>query len=143
MQYIIDSNLPYEDDVYSDNTITVSFPVKIDNYVKGKNEVTLWEQLNNAADLQNIWSDNSVSITVTFNDKEKGDIVPALEVFEDKLKSASFLRNDTATYKQMPYEEISEEEYNKIVSKINKIDLSNTNEEAVGDKYCNNDTCEI
>ncbi|MHA2290126.1 MAG: ATP cone domain-containing protein, partial [Promethearchaeota archaeon] len=55
-----------EDDSYSPNTVVVEFPVHEKYFDRSKNEVSIWEQAENAADYQKYWSDNQVSITITF-----------------------------------------------------------------------------
>ncbi len=134
-----------EDDVYSpDNTVVVSFPVKTENYIKGKAETTMYEQLANAADLQRYWSDNSVSVTVTVKEDEIKHIVPALEIYEDKLKCVSFLPESGTSYQQMPYESITKEVYDEMVSKIKyALDFSSAQDESTGEIYCTTDSCEL
>ena len=47
-------------------------------------------------------------------------------------------------YRQMPYEEITEKEYNKMVKKLGYLSFRQVKgNEAIVDKFCNNDTCEI
>jgi hypothetical protein len=44
----------------------------------------------------------------------------------------------------MPYEEITKEQYDEIKSNLKEIDFSQLfSYEALGEKYCTNDTCEI
>ena len=44
----------------------------------------------------------------------------------------------------MPYEAITEKEYNTMVGKLGKLSFGVIkNEEAEVDKFCNNDSCEI
>jgi len=83
-----------EQDKYSPKTMVVEFPIHSENFIKGKEEASIWEQMNNAADIQRYWSDNAVSITVTFKESEEKDIVPALEIFEDKLKAVSISKTE-------------------------------------------------
>ena len=71
----------------------------------------MWEQLEIAAQYQYYWADNSVSITVTFQESEKEEIKDALEMYEARLKAVSFLKYQETGYKQAPYEPISEEQY--------------------------------
>ena len=56
-----------EDDQYSPNTVCVEFPVHEPYFQKGKRSVSMWEQLETAAQYQHYWADNSVSITVTWS----------------------------------------------------------------------------
>jgi hypothetical protein len=140
------ANFPIEVDKYSPNTMVVSFPMKEQYYSKGKNDVSMWEQVKNAVDLQYYWSDNQVSITVTVKEEEKKDIKTVLEAFEDSLKSISFLPPEHG-YEQPPYEEIDEKIYKKLNSKIKSLDYDKLNGNGTvhdhDEKYCSNDSCEI
>jgi ribonucleoside-triphosphate reductase len=53
-------------------------------------------------------------------------------------------RHELGAYKQMPYEAITEKEYNTMVGKLGKLSFGVIkNEEADVDKFCNNDVCEV
>tara|TARA_R100000234_G_scaffold32180_2_gene18914 strand:+ start:4475 stop:6457 length:1983 start_codon:yes stop_codon:yes gene_type:complete len=132
-----------ENDEYSPNTVCVEFPVHEPYYVKGKRDVSLWEQLEIAAQYQHYWADNSVSITVTFKPEEAHNIKEALEMYETRLKAVSFLKYEETGYKQAPYEPISKELYDKMVSRIKPISRVDTDQGGVGSKFCTNDSCTI
>jgi len=138
-----ESGYKIEKDAYSPNTMVVEFPVREPFFSKGKVSVSLWEQLEIAAQYQHYWADNSVSITVTFNEQEGEHIKDALEMYETRLKAVSFLRYDNTGYKQAPYEPITQEEYEATVKNITPLTRVDINEGGVGSKYCTNDVCEI
>jgi ribonucleoside-triphosphate reductase len=96
-----------------DTTSVVEIPIYIGN-VKTIDDVTMWEQLEVAAFLQNYYADNQVSCTVTFDPETEGQhIAAALNTYQYRLKGISFLprfKGSTA-YPQMPYEKISKEQY--------------------------------
>jgi ribonucleoside-triphosphate reductase len=143
LKAVIDAGYHVEEDSYSPNTMVASFPVHEPYFLKGKNEVSMWEQLEIAASYQNYWADNSVSVTITFKEGEADDIKTALEMYETRLKAVSFLKYQETGYVQAPYEPISEEQYNKMmegVTPIQKVDIA---EEASGTKFCDGDSCEI
>jgi len=131
-------------DDYADDTSVVAFPVKEKHFVKGKSEATIWEQFVNASDMQRHWSNNAVSVTVTFNPEEKRDIQPCLEAFEDRLKGVSMLplADGDHGYKHAPYVAITEAEYDKMVARVSPIDMS-TSKHEVDDKFCSGDKCEL
>jgi len=134
---------PVEKDAYADATYVISFPVKTDNCTKGKRDVSIWEQVALAADLQRYWADNQVSVTVTFKPEEAAEIPTVLEVFEDRLKSISFLPlGDDHGYVQAPYIQITEEEFDAMVARITPMNLGDSKGE-VEDKFCTTDACEI
>ncbi len=113
-----------EDDLYSPNTIVAEFPVHEKYFDRSKYEVSIWEQAQNAADYQRYWSDNQVSITITFKEEEANQIKYILECYEDKLKSVSFLPIKEHGYKQTPYEEITKEQYEEITEERYKTMIS-------------------
>jgi len=99
-----------------------------------------------ASFMQRYWADNQVSCTVTFDPETEGNqIATALNYFQYQLKGISFLpKLELGAYKQMPYEEITEKQYNKMVDKLSYLSFRQVKgNEAEIDKFCNNDTCEI
>lgn len=127
-------------------TAVVEFPIDMGAGVRSAKDVSMWEQLELAALVQTYWADNSVSITVTFDpDTEASQIPNALDYFQYKLKTVSFLpRHSGGAYKQMPYESITEEVYNERIKNLKRPNYKKLKEaEAVGELYCENDTCEI
>ena len=128
---------------YSPNTMVVDFPIKEPYFTKGKKDITMWEQLEIAAQLQYYWADNSISITVTFKPDEAKDIAAALELYETRLKAVSFLQYKETGYEQAPMEEITKEQYYKMISGITKLTTLETQEKGEGERFCTNDTCQI
>jgi adenosylcobalamin-dependent ribonucleoside-triphosphate reductase len=132
-----------EEDKYSPNTLCVEFPVKEPHFFKGKRDVSMWEQLEIAAQYQHYWADNSVSITVTFKPEEASQIKDALEMYETRLKAVSFLRYEETGYEQAPYEPITKEQYEDMIKNVTPIQRIENDEGGVGTKFCSNDTCEV
>jgi hypothetical protein len=51
---------------------------------------------------------------------------------------------EQGAYRQMPYEEITEKKYEKMVNELKFLSFRQVKgNEAIVDKFCNNDTCEI
>jgi len=75
-----------------ENSVIVEIPVSVGANVRVLEDVSMQEQFALAAFLQEHWSDNQVSATITFNkDKEGDQIVQALNEFQYKLKGISLL----------------------------------------------------
>lgn len=126
------------------NTVVVYFPVQEENYYKGREDVTLWEQLELAAQMQYYWADNQVSVTVTFKPEEANCIQQALEFYETRLKSVSFLPLVDHGFEHAPYQMITEKEYERAVKKLKPIEWEDTTEtEGFEHKFCDSDVCEI
>jgi hypothetical protein len=137
-----------EKELVSANTQVVYFPVK-SGHPRSEKDVTLFEKIALAATAQKYWSDNGVSVTLSFDkETESKHVAPALHMYEGQLKAVSFLPMGNTVYPQQPYTQITEEEYEQYVGKIAKIDFSaiydgEKNLEAQGEMYCTTDYCEI
>ena len=131
-----------EEDAYTPNTDVVEFPIHEPYFTKGKKSVSMWEQLEIAAQYQHYWADNSVSVTVTFNEEEAAQIKDALEMYETRLKAVSFLKYEETGYKQAPYEPISQKQYEEMSKKITPIRRIDSGE-AQGTKFCDGESCII
>lgn len=127
-------------------TKIINFPISLGNVRSVKN-VSMWEQLELAALLQEVWADNQVSCTVTFNQNtESGDIANALNYFQYRLKGISFLPLFTDAYVQMPYEEITLEKYNELSGSVTATNNANdriniTEDDHEAELYCTTDKC--
>ena len=131
-----------EDDKYSPNTVCVEFPVHEKYFIKGKKDVSMWEQLEIAAQYQHYWADNSVSITVTFKPEEAPQIKGALEMYETRLKAVSFLKYEETGYEQAPYEAITKKKYEELSANIKPITRFKS-ASGSGTKYCDGESCTI
>ena len=133
-----------EKDTYADNTYVIEFPVKAENMERGKAEVSLREKVALAARMQAEWSDNGVSCTAEFDPETEADEIPRLlEEYEDKLKAISFLPSEDHGYEQIPYEEISKEEYERRISEIDPISGTIEVEHDREDKFCSGEACKV
>ena len=130
-----------------DTTSVVYFPIKSDSK-RSEKEVSIYEKVALAATAQRYWSDNSVSVTVSFNPKtEAASIGTVLHMYDGQLKTVSFLPMSLGTYDQMPYTTSSEEEYEEGRMTLFPIDLTGVYEgmafDAIGEAYCTTDACEV
>jgi ribonucleoside-triphosphate reductase len=128
-------------------TSVVYFPIKSEA-LRSEKDVSIYEKMSLAATAQRYWSDNSVSVTVSFNaNTEKDAVGTVLHMFDGQLKTVSFLPMGNETYPQMPYTQITEAEYEKYAFKLLPIDFvdvyAGMAADAIGEKYCSTDYCEI
>jgi ribonucleoside-triphosphate reductase len=125
-------------------TVVAYFPQEDKRHKRFARDVSLWEQAFILSLLQERWSDNMVSATLNFKASEKDDVARILRAFEGKLKSVSFNSPDEHGYPQAPYQTITREEYERAVSTLLPLDLSNlTNAHDRDEKYCDGDKCEV
>ena len=137
-----------EKDLVSANTQVVYFPVH-SGHPRSEKDVTLFEKIALAATAQKYWSDNGVSVTLSFDkETEAKHVAPALHMYEGQLKAVSFLPMGNHTYPQQPYTQITKDEYEAHLGQIKKINWDAIydgvdNLEAMGEAYCTTDVCEI
>jgi ribonucleoside-triphosphate reductase len=131
-----------------DTTSVVYFPIKSDAR-RAERDVTIFEKMSLAAVAQRYWSDNSVSVTISFDPETESDHVgTVLHMYDGQLKTVSFLPSGNFTYPQMPYTQITEEQYREEgENKLFPIDFSGVYAgmaaDAIGESYCTTDSCEI
>ena len=130
--------------VYRPETLVFEFVGSFEN-VRTVREVSPWEQVMLVNLLQQEWADNMVSCTVSFRRDFQRELEPLLAMFAPRTKSVSLLPLDDHHYEQLPYEEITKDEYEKrlealeqSVSKLGKL----TNERTITTElFCTSDSC--
>lgn len=135
-------------DVYDKRSLVVDFIV-CEPGTRFKEDVSMWEQLELAAQMQHYWADNQVSATVTIpvdeNNKEKTvqELTHALSYYETRLKGISFLPLSNHGYAQAPYEAISAEEYEEAIKHLTDLKLEDLGTHEAEDRFCDGESCEI
>ena len=130
-----------------DSTSVVFFPIK-SKAKRAEREVSIFEKTAIAATAQRYWSDNSVSVTVSFDpENEAQHVGTVLHMYDGQLKTVSFLPMGNFTYPQMPYTQITAQEYEDATMKLFPIDFTGVYagmaSDAIGDAYCTTDACEV
>jgi len=130
-----------------EGTSVVYFPIQSAS-MRSEKEVSIYEKISLAATAQRYWSDNSVSVTVSFDPKTESDAIgTVLHMYDGQLKTVSFLAMDDTLYPQMPYTQSNADEYEEARMKLFPIDLSGVYAgmafDAIGEAYCTTDACEV
>lgn len=129
-----------------ETSVFVQFPIH-SKAKRSEKDVTIFEKANLAVNAQRYWSDNSVSVTVSFDAKDEAKHVPTvLQMHEGALKTVSFLPQGNDVYEQQPYQQIDESEYLEFQDTLLKVDLSSVygnGLDAEGERGCTTDACEM
>ena len=129
-----------------DSTVVIYCPV-VGPEMRPEREVSVWEKVSLAAHCQRWWSDNSVSVTASFDPKTEWEqIAPILSAFTGQLKSLSFLPSNKGVYAQAPYIRVDYNLWLAMYNDIMPIDweaLYNQSVDPTGERYCSNDVCEV
>lgn len=126
-----------------DGTSVIYFPMVRDTE-RGEHDVSLLEKYNLAALSQRFWSDNAVSVTLSYSEAEKTLLGPLLKLARGNLKTVSFLPLTEGTYEQMPYTQATEEQVTECADTHLPMVLDYSNGlEALGESGCSTDVCEL
>lgn len=145
-QQLLDAGYQHETLTHDSNSAVILFPIHSKSK-RASSDVPAWEKIHLASEIQAWWSDNSVSCTVDFKPEEAEDIPTLLAMYDGKLKGISFLPAiEGGAYKHMPYEAITADDYHAMREGLKRADFSvayRNGEEAVGEKFCATDFCEV
>lgn len=148
---LIKAGYKIEQEAYSkdDQALVVEIPVCVGTNVRTIKQVSMWEQLELAAFLQEHWADNQVSCTIQFDQDTEGHMLThALDYFQYRLKGISFLpklKPASHVYVQLPYEEITELKYLELMDGLKKFETASSPKKAALDpkaeNFCDGDKC--
>jgi ribonucleoside-diphosphate reductase alpha chain len=128
----------------------IHFPVKSPEGARTRKDQTALDQCNYWLRNKVHWTEHNPSVTITYQPDELLDVMGWVWQHRDVIGGMAFLPADDAQYAQMPYQEITEEEYEKAVTDFPGIDFSlifayeqTDMTEAAQQVACSSGTCEI
>jgi ribonucleotide reductase alpha subunit len=128
------------------DTVVVEFPCETPDGALFADNMGVVQQLEMVKKLQEIWSDNAVSVTAYYSENELATLKQWLsDNYETGIKSVSFLLRQKHGFKQAPYEEITKETYELKKSKVKPLIsiVQNIGNEALEGIECEGGACPI
>ena len=117
--FLKEVGIPVEDDVMKPNdTYVFSFPIKAPEGAIVRNDLTAIEHLNIWLVYQRAWCEHKPSITVSVKEDEWMEVGAWVYKHFDEVSGISFLPHSDHSYRQAPYQEVTKEEYETLVSKM-------------------------
>jgi ribonucleoside-diphosphate reductase alpha chain len=118
-QLMLSQGFPAEPDVTKPDTTTVfSFPVKAPTGAVMRNDRTAIQQLSHYLMFQTYWSEHNVSNTIYVKDHEWLEVGAWVYKHFDSLAGVSFLPHSDHSYRQAPYTECTEAEYEALLARM-------------------------
>ena len=105
-------------------TWVVHFPVKSPGTAVTRNDRSALEQCQYWLQNKLHYTEHNPSVTITYQPDEVLDIIKWIWEHQDKIGGMAFLPAYDAQYDQMPYVEITEEEYEQLAAQFPEIDFS-------------------
>lgn len=105
-------------------TYVVPFPVKSPDGAVLKDEMSALDQLEFWLTCKEKWTEHNPSCTISYSEDELLDVIKWVWQNRDKVGGLSFLPRTTKAYAQLPYEEVSKDEYEAMVAAFPKVDFA-------------------
>jgi hypothetical protein len=106
------------------NTWVIHFPVKAPEDSITRNDRTAISQCEYWLQCKTQWTEHNPSVTITYQPDEVLGIIQWVWEHQEMIGGMTFLPAFDAQYDQMPYEEITQEQYEKLVPLFPEIDFS-------------------
>jgi ribonucleoside-triphosphate reductase (thioredoxin) len=117
--FLKEVGIPYEDDFMKPNdTYVFSFPVKAPEGAIVRDDLTALDHLNTWLVYQREWCEHKPSITVSVKEDEWMEVGAWVYHYFDEVSGISFLPHSDHSYKQAPYQEVTETEYLELLAKM-------------------------
>ena len=117
-QFLIQQGIPNEECVYKPTqTVVFSFPQKAPDGLT-RDDVTPIKHLELWLTYQRFWCEHKPSVTISVEEKDWPSVGAWTWENFSEISGVSYLPYDGGTYRQAPYEECTEEEYNELKAKI-------------------------
>ena len=151
-QFLIQQEVPHEDCVMQPKDITIfSFPIKSPENAVTRNDLSATEHLDLWRVYQSSWCEHKPSITISVKEDEWMQVGSYVWNNFDEMCGVSFLPFTDHVYRQAPYQDLAEDEYNLARSKMpEKIDWSKLSEFESEDRTtssqefaCTAESCEV
>ncbi len=151
-EFLKAQGIPNEPDLTKpDDTTVFSFPIKAPDDVITSRELYAIDHLNMYCIYRENWTDHDVSVTINVREEEWPRVGAWVYDNFDRIGGVSFLPATDHTYRQAPYQAITEDEYNLALSQMpdsmNWVDLSlyELEDSTVGNQTlaCTGSSCEL
>ena len=117
--FLKEVGIPVEDDFMKPNdTYVFSFPVKAPEGAIVRDDLTAIDHLNTWLVYQREWCEHKPSITVSVKEDEWMAVGAWVYEHFDEVSGISFLPHSDHSYKQAPYQEVTETEYLELLAKM-------------------------
>ena len=105
-------------------TWVIHFPMKSPDSAITRNDVTAIQQCEFWLQNKLFWTEHNPSVTITYHPDEVLELMNWVWNHRNHIGGMSFLPASNANYAQMPYEEITKEEYEEKIAEFPDIDFS-------------------
>ena len=106
------------------DTWVVHFPVKSPDDAITRDQLSAIEQAEYWLQIKTNWTEHNPSVTITYQENEVLDLIKWVWEHQDVIGGMTFLPHFDAQYNQMPFTEITKDEYEELKGNFPEIDFS-------------------
>lgn len=115
-EFLIEAGVPHEPDVTKPNSTTVfTFPKKVPNGAMVRSDISAIDHLELWLMYQRYWCEHKPSVTISVKEEEWPEVGAWVWNHFDEVSGVSFLPFDGGTYRQAPYETVTEKQYEELL----------------------------
>ena len=149
-EWMRSKGMPYEVDVYNNKNCVFSFPISSDKEAVTRNDIGAIEHLRVWLKYRKYWTDHNPSVTIYVGEDEWMDVGTWVWNNWEEVCGIAFLprEDDSHSYVQAPYEDITQQQYEEMMNDIPDIDYSeyreyDDNTTSSQEMACTAGVCEI
>ena len=149
-EWMRSKGMPYEVDVYNNKNCVFSFPISSDKEAVTRNDIGAIEHLRIWLKYRKFWTDHNPSVTIYVGEDEWMDVGTWVWNNWEEVCGIAFLprEDDSHSYVQAPYEDITQQQYEEMMNDLPDIDYSeyreyDDNTTSSQEMACTAGVCEI
>ena len=149
-EWMRSKGMPYEVDVYNNKNCVFSFPISSDKEAVTRNDIGAIEHLRIWLKYRKFWPDHNPSVTIYVGEDEWMDVGTWVWNNWEEVCGIAFLprEDDSHSYVQAPYEDITQQQYEEMMNDLPDIDYSeyreyDDNTTSSQEMACTAGVCEI
>jgi ribonucleoside-diphosphate reductase alpha chain len=121
---MIDGGIPHEEDAYNSSAWVFTFAQRASNTALVREDVSAIEHLKIWLAYQRFWCEHKPSVTISVREHEWDEVGEWVWEHLGEISGVSFLPYSDHTYVQAPYEEITEAEYEALITQEHRVEWS-------------------
>ena len=149
-EWMRSKGMPYEVDVYNNKNCVFSFPISSDKEAITRNDISAIQHLRVWLKYRKYWTDHNPSVTIYVGEDEWMDVGTWVWNNWEEVCGIAFLprEDDSHSYVQAPYEDITQQQYEEMIATLPNIDYSeyreyDDNTTSSQEMACTAGVCEI
>lgn len=120
-QFLKDVGVPNEPDVTNPKSTVFSFPIDAGTDAITRTDLSAVDHMNIWKTYKEHWTEHNPSVTINVKEDEWFEVADWVYKNFDSVGGLSFLPHDDHVYKQAPYQDVTDEEFDKLLARMPEV----------------------